>query len=246
MSILCYHAIDPLWHSALSVTPDVFRRQCEWLRHNRRVLPLAEAVGRVRPSGRIPDRVAAMTFDDGLASLHQHALPILAENDIPATVFLVAGTLAPTAQPVNWIDGISDKTLRALDLDEILEMKAGHIEFGSHSYAHRDMTRLTEAECIQDFRNSKQLIEDLLKQPVRFLAYPRGLHSDHVRRGAKRAGYKYAFGTARLGRNSSPWGIPRMGVYSGDGSLGFRLKTSTLYPAARTSRTFLLGKRLSE
>ena len=43
--------------------------------------------------GRPPERAVALTFDDGFASVVDHALPLLLERGFPATVFCVAGYL---------------------------------------------------------------------------------------------------------------------------------------------------------
>ncbi|MFN2557858.1 MAG: polysaccharide deacetylase family protein, partial [Nitriliruptorales bacterium] len=80
MAILCYHAVEPTWSSPLAVAQATFDAQCRWLARHRRVLDLAEAVGRVDRRGRLPRGAAALTFDDGFASVHEHALPVLIQH----------------------------------------------------------------------------------------------------------------------------------------------------------------------
>src|ERR687893_300844 len=104
MSILCYHSVQPRWPSPLAVEPADFARHCAWLAHRRRVLPLRDALVRLDRSGRLRRGMAALTFDDGFAALHEHAMPVLARHRMPATVFLVAQTLTPAGQPVDWVD----------------------------------------------------------------------------------------------------------------------------------------------
>ena len=238
MTILCYHAVDPGWHSPLSMTPSAFRSHCEWLARHRAVVDLEEAVGKTDARGRLPSGLCAVTFDDGLASVFEHALPALVDYGLTATVFLVAGTLGPQAQQVDWIDGHPRGFLRTLALGQIEEMASHGVRFGSHSYSHRDLTSLTEDQCFKDLHDSKQLLEDLLGREVPFLAYPRGLHSEEVRKAARRAGFTHAFGTARRRPEPSRWGIPRMGIYTGDGELKLRVKSSRLYASTRTSGTY--------
>lgn len=72
---------------------------------------------------------------------------------------------------MDWIHGVHGR-LQPLDVRQIREMQAA-VDFGSPTYAHPNMTTLTEKECLQDFRASKELLEEVLGQEVRYLAYPR-------------------------------------------------------------------------
>ena len=238
MTILCYHAVDPGWQSPLSLPPSAFRRHCEWLARHRAIVDLEQAAGKTDARGRLPSGLCAITFDDGLGSVFEHALPALVDYGLTATVFLVAATLATEAQKVNWIDNLPRGFLPALTLGQIEEMGAHGVRFGSHSYSHRDLTSLTADECFNDLHDSKELLEDVLGREVPLLAYPRGLHDEAVRKAARRAGFTHAFGTARRRPPPSRWGIPRMGVYSGDGELKLRIKSSRSYASTRTSGTY--------
>ena len=184
--------------------------------------------------------MSSVTFDDGLASLYTHAWPLLRKNRIPATIFLVAQTLAPEGKTVDWIDNPPGHDLETLALEQILEMQESGIEFGSHSYAHLNLSELTEEECERDLRASRELLEDLLRRPVPLLAYPRGLHNPRVHRAARRAGFEFGFGTSKPPQARGPLAIPRVGVYPDNGPLSLRMKSMSLYSAIRTSR--VLGR----
>lgn len=246
MTILCYHAVDPRWQSPLSVSPVDFRRHCRWLARHRTVVSLPEAVQRIDRRARVPAGLCSLTFDDGLCSVLEHALPALVDNGLSATVFLVAATLRSPPQKVDWVDELPPGGVGTLTLAEIEELAASGLDFGSHSYSHRDLTSLGEEECLRDLKEAKELLEDLLRRPVPFLAYPRGLHSETVRSAARRAGHTHAFGTARRRVAESPWAIPRMGIYSDDREIDLRIKSTRLYETSRTSRAYTaLRARLS-
>lgn len=55
-------------------------------------LPLEEAVERQR-RGDLPQRAAALTFDDGYAEWFDHLVPLLSEKAIPATFFITSNQL---------------------------------------------------------------------------------------------------------------------------------------------------------
>jgi peptidoglycan/xylan/chitin deacetylase (PgdA/CDA1 family) len=92
--VLIYHRVLPTRDPLLPDEPDAadFSAQMDLIGRNFRVLPLREAVQRLR-SGDLPARSVSITFDDGYANNCEVALPILRERGIPATVFVATGFL---------------------------------------------------------------------------------------------------------------------------------------------------------
>jgi peptidoglycan/xylan/chitin deacetylase (PgdA/CDA1 family) len=232
MTILCFHSVDPAWRSPLAVTPSAFDAHCRWLGRVGRVAPLDVAITD-RSS-----RSIAVTFDDGFSGVHEHALPILMRHGIPATVFVVAGTLREAGMPAHWVDTPPAWPLSTLTLSQLLEMQEAGVRIESHGYAHVDLTRLTEAEIRHDLRSSKELLEDLLRRPIRFLAYPLGRHDGRVRLAARSVGFTHAFGLPERREAFGSLAIPRVGVYPGNGVAALRLKTSRWYLGVRTSAAY--------
>jgi peptidoglycan/xylan/chitin deacetylase (PgdA/CDA1 family) len=92
--VLGYHRIappgdDPL---GLCVHPSHFDEHLDILRRVGRPVPLAQLV-RGLANGDLPARTIAVTFDDGYADNLSAALPLLEKHEIPATCFVVSGTL---------------------------------------------------------------------------------------------------------------------------------------------------------
>ena len=69
-----------------------FAIQLDTLREHFSVLPLNEAIDRLR-AGTLPTRAAAITFDDGYANNAEVALPILVKKSMHATFFIATGSL---------------------------------------------------------------------------------------------------------------------------------------------------------
>lgn len=94
LSVLIFHRVlhvpDVLFPG--EVDGLAFDRLCGWLRDWFQVLPLDEAVTRLR-EGTLPARAAAITFDDGYADNLTVAAPILARHGLPATLFVATGFL---------------------------------------------------------------------------------------------------------------------------------------------------------
>jgi peptidoglycan/xylan/chitin deacetylase (PgdA/CDA1 family) len=92
LSVLIFHRVraqpDALFPEEL--TAEGFAAVCGWLSRWFNVLPLDEAVERLR-DGRLPARAAALSFDDGYADNHDVALPVLRRAGLPCTFFVSSG-----------------------------------------------------------------------------------------------------------------------------------------------------------
>ena len=234
MTVLCYHAVQPGWTAPMSMEPDAFATHAAWLARHREVVPLHAGLDRLGSSGRLSRGQVALTFDDGFASVHEHALPELRRHSLPATVFLVARTFVDD-EPADWMDRPPSSPPPVLDEEQVREMQAAGVTFESHSWRHADLTSLDYATCVDDLRQSRELLESVLRHPVRLLAYPRGRHDADVRRAAERAGYDYAFALPDGREEPGRYAVPRVGVYHGNTVKHLRLKTSPGYLAVRSS-----------
>src|SRR5215469_12392916 len=93
LRILCYHGVceDRLahepWIPGFFVTRSAFEDHVRYLATHARILPLSEAVRRLR-DGSLPSRAVSITFDDGYANNMELAYPILQKYSAPATIFL--------------------------------------------------------------------------------------------------------------------------------------------------------------
>lgn len=123
--VMIYHRVlrkpDPL----LPSEPDaaVFTSQIELVRQHFNVLPLREAVNRLR-EGTLPSRSVCITFDDGYADNCEVAAPILAAQKVPATVFVSPGYL-------NGGRMFNDSVIEA-----IRRAPSGDLDLQRHNLAH--------------------------------------------------------------------------------------------------------------
>ena len=108
--VLLYHRVAPGVDqdvNQLVTRPENFAAHLEWLAEHTRPVPPADFVRRhARPArhgftldGGKP-RVL-ITFDDGYADNHQHALPLLAEHGFSAIAFVTSGQVG-SAEPFWW------------------------------------------------------------------------------------------------------------------------------------------------
>ena len=246
MTVLCYHTVEPDCPSRVAVDPEAFRAHMAHLAGHRRLVPPEDGPRLLDRRGRLPRGAAAVTFDDGLSGVAEHAAPVLASLGIPSVVFVVAETIAPGGRSVDWVDDApAEPPLRTLSADDVRALAAGGMRIGSHSWAHRHLPDLSESEVKADLLDSRALLEDVLGAPVRQLAYPRGQHAPHVRRAAEAAGYKAAFTLPERREPVGAYAIPRVGVYPGNSVRDLRIKLTRRYldlrlsPASATARAAL-------
>lgn len=70
----------------------VFTKLIDIVAESMRVLPLSEAI-RALPSGKLPARAVALTFDDGYVEWLTNVAPLLSARGLPATFFVTTGQL---------------------------------------------------------------------------------------------------------------------------------------------------------
>jgi peptidoglycan/xylan/chitin deacetylase (PgdA/CDA1 family) len=239
VTILCYHSVAPGWDDPVSVEPADFERQCAVIRRGGGTVPLGSVVDRLAAHGVAPRGATVLTFDDGFADYAEHAVPIMERYGLTATMYIVAGSVTGSGVGVDWITGLGAADAPPLlTPDQIRDLHGRGWDIGSHSMTHRDLPTLSEAECLADLRESRDLLSDLLGVAVTTLAYPFGRHAAHVRRAAERAGYTVAVALPDGPEEAGPFAVPRTGVYRGNPEWKFRVKSSEWYLRMRTSATY--------
>ncbi len=145
-----------------------------------RGISLAEAVRYRKREGAWPKNVVVMTFDDGYANVHEHALPALREFEFSATVFVVTGHVGLAN---DWAPPLERLGLQPLmtwsQIDDLV--KAG-LEIGAHTVTHPDLRRLDEQAVKREIADSRQSLEDKLQHRISTFAYPFGWHTEYARR----------------------------------------------------------------
>jgi len=122
--------------------------------------------------------------------------------------------------------------VRLLSWKEIEEMQSsGLISFGCHSMTHPHIAQLPRAEIEYELWQSKKLLENKLRKPVTFFAYPFGMKSygdvnDQTASLLAEKGYTLAC-TSEIGRNrlnEDIYMLKRMGMGRDDSLNLFRAK----------------------
>ena len=161
---------------------------------------------RLRSGQALPERYAIVTLDDGDES-SLCAADVLAAYGCGATFFLTRDR--------------SEKKSRFIQRPEIRELRRRGFSLGTHGATHQKLTFLPEHRCLAELVESKQWLEDVTGEAVRYWAAPGGYVNRRVRRLAEAQGYVLT-GTCREWMNTPgtcalPAGVNRVNIRQGFG-----------------------------
>jgi peptidoglycan/xylan/chitin deacetylase (PgdA/CDA1 family) len=230
----------------------VFARQMTALaRGGWRTLTLSQFADHAPHAAR---RTFLLTFDDGYASLTEHAYPVLADLGLSATTFLITDYVGKTN---TWDVRYTWDRLRHLSWDEIEHWRARGFEFGSHGATHRRLTWLDDHAVQSDLGRSREVLRARLGAgAARAIAYPFGAVDSRIAQHAGAAGYELGFGGVKA--TGEPLHVARVPVYLWDrwavpfglrgdrlGKLGKTVAHAANRCAVGTSVMRAIGYRLS-
>jgi peptidoglycan/xylan/chitin deacetylase (PgdA/CDA1 family) len=106
--ILGYHrVVEDFSESArisipsLLIGRQMLERHLEWVGRHYRFVDLDDLGARLESGEGLERPLAAVTFDDGYSDFHHQAVPLLRKKGIPATVFVVTGSVGATEPQVH-------------------------------------------------------------------------------------------------------------------------------------------------
>jgi hypothetical protein len=142
--------------------------------HHFEVWSLTRLASAIKQNATLPDKVVAITFDDGYKSVAKNALPILREHDFPFTVFITPAMVGKQLF-MNW------------DTLKQLHRYGGSI--ANHTFNHPHMVRReqdeTEAEWKERIRHEITTTEKSIKKHIGqtsgLFAYPYGEFDNEIK-----------------------------------------------------------------
>jgi peptidoglycan/xylan/chitin deacetylase (PgdA/CDA1 family) len=219
--VLMYHRIGPTHNvreRRFCIPPDQFARHMYRLASlGMQACSLKDFCGWLEQKTDLPDGSFLLTFDDGFLGVYEHAAAILEKLGWPATVFLVSKLVGKTNE---WckVENPDATAYPLLAPEHIAAMRKSGFTFQSHTRLHTDLTTLTGDGLAEALAGSRQDLEELLGEEVRYLAYPYGRHDDRVISATRAAGYYAAFSTQSgfNRRSADHYRVRRLDVYGTD------------------------------
>lgn len=166
--VIQYHHISDDTPSITSVTPDRFAEHMEYLADNGfEVWSLPRLAAALKARKSLPEKVIAITFDDGYESVYSQARPILRAHGFPFTVFINSRRVAGSG---------------FMDWKQLGELASENATIGNHTASHPHLVRLSEGESEEAWRQRvrremievEKVIESRIGHSAGLLAYPYG------------------------------------------------------------------------
>jgi peptidoglycan/xylan/chitin deacetylase (PgdA/CDA1 family) len=210
LPIVMYHHVgnpppgsDPVRRD-LTVSPSNFEEQLRYLAESRIQTVHLDALMEHLAGGReLPPKGIVLTFDDGYDDNYGVAFPLLRKYGMVGTFFVTTGLIGKPGY-MTWA--------------EIEELALAGMSIQAQSVDHADLTAVTPDDLARQLAAPKQLLEERLGQPVRFMAYPAGKLNRAVIQATRAAGYQAAVtvnhGTVHTG--SAPFELLRVRVRGAD------------------------------
>lgn len=250
MIILAYHRVTPETRGSLSVTVRNFRAQLGCLLD--RGLRNVSLDSEVRSSRwrYAFDRTFAITFDDGYRDNYFHAMPVLRDMGLTATIFVTVDfigseRLYPWDEKRPEIRDDPRSEDKSVTWEQLREMEtSGAFSVGSHTLSHPELAHLTSDRVRHEVVESKQVLERRLLHPIQLFCYPRGSLNRSVVTLVREAGYTLAVVTPPRPVPSSLYTLPRVGVYRNTDLGTFRRKTGRTLQAILWAGAYPYGREV--
>ncbi len=204
--ILMYHYIrdydnhDDRIGINLSVSPEIFAKQLEWLRDNNYQTINLDDIIDMRSFDSTQDqnhKFVILTFDDGYIDAFANAFPTLKKYRFSGTFYITS-------------DFIGHENY--LSWGMIKRMNKSGMKFGGHTMTHPDLTNLDDEQLSREIVDNKMIIENQIEKPITDFCYPSGQYNDRIMNKLKEVGYKTATTTHHgiTNQNSDKFQLPRI------------------------------------
>lgn len=229
--ILMYHTFDddPKF-PAINTTQEKFREQLQALKENGfEVITLDDLLLYQQEEQDLPEKPVILTLDDGYRSVYENAFPVLKEEAMKATFYVITHHIETGERfdlPMStW------EELRELEESGLVSVESHthklHWRFGEEvgqeamvTLITEDGQPLTKAQHLQkieeDLLHSKALLKQHLNKDSQHFSYPYGAWSEDVEEIVKKVGFQTATLIDRgINTNTtSPYRLYRMNMTS--------------------------------
>lgn len=180
--VIQYHHVDTVTPAATSISPDVFAEHMTYLADNGfAVWPLPRLLHSLKSGEVLPDKVIAITFDDGYKSVYTHAVPLLHKHHFPFSVFINTKLVGRSGY-MSW--------------GELSELVRQGNTVANHTASHPHLVRLLDKESeshwhariTQEMTEAEKVLRNKLGQTPGLLAYPYGEYDQRVEAIARELG----------------------------------------------------------
>lgn len=174
--IIQYHHVDDDTPPVTSVTSQQFAEHMQYLADNNfNVWPLAKIIRSLKDEQPLPDRVIAITFDDGYNSVVSNALPLLRKHGFPYTIFINTARIGHSQEFMSW--------------EQLQQLKQEGATIANHTTVHSHLVRQRDDESYlqwqerieKEITQAETVIKRKLGTSPGLLAYPYGEYNSAIK-----------------------------------------------------------------
>lgn len=180
--ILMYHSLAESEGNSLKVPPAEFKEHLKWLKENDYYTLTPEEAYTVLTKNKKPaEKIVWITLDDGYLNNFTDGFPIFKELKMNGTINYITSKIENSSY---------------FNLNQMKEMnQSDFISIESHTVSHLDLNTLEDDQIISELKESKEWLDNNLKQNTSLLCYPAGRYDERVKQYAEDTGYKMAITT---------------------------------------------------
>lgn len=192
--VLVYHHVAEDTPAVTSISPRDFERQLAFLEsHQFEIWPLADIVDALEKQQQIPDKVAAITFDDNYRSVYSEAYPRLKKRGWPFTIFVST-------------DAVDKGINMQSSWEQMREMAAHGATIANHTSSHahllarlpQESDRSWQQRIRADIDKAQRRIKEEIGSSPTLFAYPYGEFNPAL------TGLVSSMGYTAIGQQSGP------------------------------------------
>jgi peptidoglycan/xylan/chitin deacetylase (PgdA/CDA1 family) len=213
LPILLYHSVDDEPRADFarwSVSVKQFEEHMAVVRRGGWTTVTMSTLVRLLGAGEeLPERLIAVTFDDGFEDVLTRAVPVM--DEMVGTAYVTSGYLRDIPDPQ------LDRPGRMLASSQLAAIADAGWEVGVHGHRHVALDAVGRLTAARDITESKHRVEDALGAPTTSFAYPYGYHDKYVQSLVRDAGFAHAVAVKNLYSHAldDPWGIARITIERG-------------------------------
>ena len=218
--VLAYHRVGALTPMAVDLPDALFADQMHLLAESRRVVRLGDALELLAAPEPPETDPVVVTFDDGTADFLDHALPVLRDLGMPATLYVATAFIDEgrpfphEGRPLSWAA-----------LREAVD--TGLVDVGTHTHSHLLLDRVSGDTARDEFARSVGLVHERLGVDSVDFAYPKAVApSAEVDRIVRSTFRSAALAGTRYNRYGAtdPHALARSPIQVSDGMRWFQRK----------------------
>lgn len=215
--VLMYHHLltdeeNKNYRTNSTIPVDQFSEEMKWLRLNGyKSITMQELEAYMKGRGVLPAKAVVITFDDGLKSAFHYAYPILKENRLKATNFIITSRIEDQESK---FDPDRLQFLSSREMNAMTDI----FKYGGHTHAMHSMLFSRGYLVIKSLQEVRtDLVKNINLLHTRYLAYPYGQTNNQVTALMKELDYSLAFTIAPgyATPHDDPYRIPRFGISPG-------------------------------